>query len=270
MPDPSRDLPPTDPSAWATRPFRPVARRELPVFSATAELILLPERARRQGRPDAARPPFDMPRGDRIVAEEAFWSAGGLAATPNIHPFAERQVLLWREPATREHGPDLLEPLFRWVGAIGGTGLVNSIGAAASIPRAHAHVTPERLSFLGKLREEPASEPWLPRVPGTSFVRKLVPFTLLGVRGEPRLRARAVHELNLRRSTAAWNLVVSEETAWIFPRSSVETPAPSFPHALGAAELWGRFCFLERGPFEEASGPDLERALALCGVTGAG
>jgi hypothetical protein len=64
--------------------------------------------------------------------------------------------------------------------------------------------------------------------------------------------------------TAAVNAVAADEAVFVYPRS-IETPAPHFPYALGAAELWGRWCYTEREPFERATGADLERALVAAG-----
>lgn len=258
-----------DPCSAPCLPFRPAARRPAAVFGAPVELVLLPERAARRGRAGAPRPPFAASIAERIVAEEGFWRDAGLVVTPNRYPFAERQLLLWREPAAREHDLELLQALFAWVDAIDGTGMFNSIGAAASIARAHAHVTAERLPFLPAIAQLPATGDHLPAVPGVEYVHKQLPFVLLGVRGEAQARARALHALQLRRMTPSANVVVSDGVAWICPRSLVETPAPDFPFALGAAEIWGRWCFLEAEPFERATGAELERALLAAGVAAA-
>ena len=65
--------------------------------------------------------------------------------------------------------------------------------------------------------------------------------------------------------TSAWNVIVQDGAAWLYPRRA-ETPAPHFPYALGAAEVWGRWCYLDREPFDAATGAALERALALAGT----
>jgi len=91
-----------------------------------------------------------------------------------------------------------------------------------------------------------------------------VPFCLLAVKGPQPARAAALQALQLCRMTAAVNVVAQDEVAWVFPRRT-ETPAPHFPYALGAAEVWGRWCYAEREPFERATAADLERALALAG-----
>ena len=53
--------------------------------------------------------------------------------------------------------------------------------------------------------------------------------------------------------------------AAVYPRSAIETPTPHFPAALGASELWGRWCYSDRADFERATAAELERALALAG-----
>lgn len=259
-------MPLPDPTTAATVPFRPTARRQLTVFGAPAELVLLPGRIERQHRAGAGRPPFAACRGDRIVAEETLWRGDGLCATPNRFPFAADQLLLWRDRPGREVDAALLAALFACVDRIGGTGLLNGIGAAASIARAHAHLTSERLPFLAGLPER-AARPAAPVPPGVQMVEKQLPFLLLGLRGGIEARAAAAAELLQGRLVAACNLVAEPGAAWLFPRSPVETPAPHFPHALGAAEVWGRWCFVDERAFAAASSEALERALCVAGCS---
>lgn len=250
----------------ATTPaFTPTARRELLVFGAPAELVLLPERAHRSGVPGPGRPAFRNSPAFRILCSESLWQQDDLSVTPNKFPFAREQGLLWDTRSTREHGQLLLRTLFAWVERLRGTGFVNSIGAAASIPRAHAHVTSEQLPFLQALPELPCSGDFLPVVTGVQWIRKQLPFWLLGARGAPAPRAEAVFALQENRATAAFNLVVHDGTTWVFPRAA-EIPAPHFPWALGAAEVWGRWCYVEREPFERARSSDLEQALTIAGM----
>lgn len=257
-------VPPVDLPVASLAPYAPAARREATVFGAPVEIVLLPGRAERAGRAESSRPAFAPSPAPRILRDEALWRGGGIVATPNRWPFARAQALLWSEAAAREADPALLEAAFAWADAARGAALVNGIGAAASIARAHVHLTPERLPFLGALRERPAHDPFLPGVAGATYAWKDVPFCALGVRGAPRPRAEAVHALGLLRLTAAWSVVAQDGAAWLFPRA-VETPAPHFPEALGAAELWGRWCHCRRDAFERETGPMLEEALrAAC------
>lgn len=62
----------------------------------------------------------------------------------------------------------------------------------------------------------------------------------------------------------AFNLVDDGTTTWLLPRA-LETPTPHFPQALGAAELWGRWCYDDEGAFRAATGSDLAAALAAAG-----
>ena len=257
-------LPPDRALAAATA-YAPEARRTLAAFGAPAELVLLPDRARRSGVPGPGRPAFRQSPAARILRDETLWRGDGLAVTPNKFPFARDQYLLWDERSTREHGSTLLRALFGWVERLRGTGFVNSIGAAASIPRAHGHVTSERLPFLQGLTELPCTADFLPEVSGVQWFRKQLPFWLLGARGAPEPRADAVIALQESRATAAFNLVVQDGTTWMFPRG-VEIPAPHFPWALGAAEIWGRWVYTTREAFERAQGSDLEQALTLAGM----
>ena len=100
---------------------------------------------------------------------------------------------------------------------------------------------------------------------GTELIAADVPFCLLGVRGPATARAKALVRLGEARLCPAWNVVVQDGVAWVYPRR-LETPAPHFPFALGAAELWGRWCFVDEAPFQAATSHDLEQALVLAGV----
>ncbi|MFY9343020.1 MAG: hypothetical protein WAT39_11055 [Planctomycetota bacterium] len=246
-------------------PFAPAATRSLQVFGAPVELVLVPERKARPDRVSGARPPFRRSPAARIVASEAIWRGDGLVATPNRYPFAAAQRLLWPEERTRELGFGMWRAIAAWVAASGGTGLVNGIGAAATIARAHAHLTPERLPFLRALPERRCDADLIEVPAGAELWHKDVPLCLLSVRGDADARAEALMRLAEARLTAAWNVVVAGDTAWVMPRS-IETPAPSFPYPLGAAELWGRWCYMDEQPFAAARGEDLERALVAGGA----
>lgn len=266
---------PTDPipidlCALSLPGFAPAARRAVTVFGAPAELVLLPERAARPRRPGQGRPAFAAEVARRIQDQEALWSDAEHCVTPNRYPFASQQAILWPRSPTREHGERFLLRLFTWVDALDGTALVNGIGAAASIAWAHAHVTPERLPFLDALPERAAAMAFLPAIGEVACVVKELPVSLLGVRGPAAPRAAAVAQLQLCRLTAAVSIVVQRGVTWLLPRGA-ETPSPWFPQALGAAELWGRWCYVDRAAFEAATAADLEAALRLAGVpVGAG
>ncbi len=244
--------------------YAPVARRTLEVFGAQAELVLLPGRATRPNRPGHERAAFGQDRGKAIVETEASWREHGLALTGNKFPFARAQTVLWSERTLREPDEEFLAGALAWVDVRGGTLLVNSIGAAASIARAHAHHTDEALPFLAQLRERALVADWLPNVDGASYWTKDVAYCLLGVRGCASARKQAVAALQTRRLTAAVNLISTAGETWLFPRA-VETPAPFFPYALGAAEAWGRWCYVDEGPFLAATSRDLEQALRMAG-----
>lgn len=267
MDDPTRDPNQARASAHAAGSFAPAARRTLLVFGAEAELVWLPYRNARPNRPGATRPPFDDDRGLAILESEATWRDRGLALTGNKYPFAKSQTVLWSERPLREPDESFLAAAFAWSDALGGSLLVNSVGAAASIARAHAHHAEEALPFLAQLEQRGFEAEWLPRVTGVSWLVKDAPFFLLGVRGEAKARAAAIAALQTRRLTAAVNLVSSAGESWVFPRS-VETPAPFFPYPLGAAEIWGRWCYLEESAFAQATAADLERALVTAGCRG--
>lgn len=257
-------LPPIDPVPGLPA-FAPPGRRAMTVLGAPAELIWVPERLQRTDRPNGNRPAFRRSAAARIVATEAFWNVGGFALTPNRYPFAKEQRILWPTALLRDPDAAMWTAICSWVEAAHGTALVNNIGAAASIARCHAHLTPERLPFLATLRERPVHTDLFDLPPGVTLVAKDVPFCLLGVRGAAGPLANALLRLAEARLTAAWNVVVTDGAAWVYPRRR-ETPAPHFPYALGAAEIWGRWCYLEDAAFRAATPQDLERALVDAGA----
>ena len=264
MPDREAIHPLGIPAAARSGVFQPTARRTLRVFGAEAQLVMLPDRAARPNRPGAERPAFGPDRGLAIVEAEASWRGRGLALTGNKFPFAESQTVLWSERPLREPDEDFLATALSWTDAVGGTLLVNSIGAAASIARAHAHHTDESMPFLAQLPELPIDADWLPKVDGATFAQKATPFFLLGIRGTAKARATAAFALQTRRLTSAVNLVAQRGELWVFPRRA-ETPTPHFPYPLGAAEVWGRWCYIEEQPFLAATTESLEAALLAAG-----
>ncbi len=247
-------------------PFQPAARREMRLFGAPAELLWLPQRRSRPGLPRAGQPAFRKSRIAKILSEETVWRGDGGALTPNPYPFAERQAIVWAEAPIREPDLGLLELVLRFEEHTGGALLINSTGAAASFARAHAHLLAEPNAFLEELPREPFDPDFLEPVAGVDIVRLAppVPILAVGVRGAARDRARAIHQLLQRRTTAAFNVVSQNGVSWVVPRT-IETPAPEFPQALGAAELWGRWCFNDEQPFEEATPEKLEAVLTRIG-----
>lgn len=195
-----------DPSPPPTH-FAATARRELRVFGAPVELALLPGRAARPGRPGAERPAFRPDLGLRIAATEAIHAGPEFVVTPNKFPFARAQTVLWSRRPLREPDAEFLHSALSWTDQRGGSLLLNSVGAAASIPRAHAHHTDEAMPFLPELGEQPFAAPWLPEVAGASYVQKAAPFALLGVRGDARARAEATAALQMLRMTPAVSVV---------------------------------------------------------------
>ena len=256
-------LPPitTDPRL---APYEPGAERPLTVFGAPVLLAYLPSRRQRRDRPGAARPAFRPSPVPRILAEEVLWQEEGVAMTPNRYPFAREQRLLWSVAPRREPDLAMWTTICAWADACDGTALVNNVGAAASIARAHAHLTPERLPFLDTFGERPAPADLIEVPDGVELVVKDLPVCVLGVRGPAAARALAIERFAEARLTSTWNVIATGGTAWLCPRQS-ETPAPHFPYPLGASELWGRWCYIDREAFDAATGAMLEQALlAAC------
>ncbi len=257
---------PPRPGILRATPFAPAQRRQLLVFGSPVECVLLPERASRPGQPTVGRPAFRERVAERILREETQWQDDAVAITANRFPFAQNQQIFWARQPTREHDTGFLSHVFAAADRCQGSALINSIGAAASIAHAHAHVTDERLPFLGHLRTRSLTLGWLPQVAGVEICAAEVPFCLLAVRGSAAARAAAVYALQLCRMTAAVNVVAQVGVSWIFPRSVVETPRPHFPFALGSAEVWGRWCYVEEAAYADASAEALEQALCASGT----
>src|SRR5690606_17542862 len=251
----------------AAPPFVPSGRRHLVVCGAPVELLWLPERRQRRGRPAADRPAFAPSVVERIVAEEAVWEDAELALTPNRFPFAARQLVLWSKRALREPDAALLEPALAFADRHGATVLVNTVGAAASVPRAHLHLLAEPLPFGAALPFGPWAAGTTLGLQSVRVARAAPPFPalLVELRGPAGARARAAARLLELRTTPAVNLVDHGGRTWVFPRSAIETPGTGFPQALGAAELAGRWCFHDEAPFRHADPDALTEALRRAG-----
>ena len=243
-------------------PYEPSATRTLRLYDAPVELAVLPERRRREGADRDGHAPFQRSPAARIIEAEAYWRCDSLALTPNRFPFARDQRVLWMADPAREPDRDFWRAALDWVDRSDGTALLNTIGAAATIPRAHAHLVGERLPFLDRLGERPLAAAPIRTPAGCELVCKELPRCVIGVRGPAAGRADALALLADARATATWNVVMTREVAWVVPRA-LQTPRPHFPGPMGAAEFWGRFCYVEEGPFAAATAADLQSAWEL-------
>ena len=194
-------------------PFEPSAQRSLPLFGTTVSLALVPGRRARTGRVDSDRPALQRSPADRILREEAIWRSESLVLTPNLYPFAHEQRILWMARPAREPDHGFWLAVIEWVARTDGTALLNNIGAAATIPRAHAHLLSERQPFLLALPERALATDLIDVPDGCELIAKDVPFCLLGVRGRPAAIATALLLLAEARLTAAWNVVLSRDVA---------------------------------------------------------
>lgn len=270
MADESAPNLPTDPFILIpASEFEAAGRRQMPVYGQQVELLYLPGRGRRQGIPGPGIPPFRPSPMARILSEEALWRGQGVTITANPFPFAQRQLLMWAEAPVREVSLEMLEMAITMAERCQGTALLNSTGAAASISRAHLHLIGDQGGFLSKLPSEVVHPDYLPEDPALECRICTAPFPgfVHILRGPIRSRARASHQLLELRSTPAVNLISTGGQTFIVPRSTLEIPSPHFPHALGAAELFGRWCYADEKAFAEATSADLEKALALCCVS---
>lgn len=252
-----------DPFACALSSATPAARRKVTLCGGDVELVWLPERASRR------RPPPHVLHTDhapRILTQEALWRSDRPPAvlTPNRYPFARAAALLWSAEPQREVSADLLDLALSLAEPHGGSVLGNTLGAAATQPRAHLHLVGERSHFLPSLPTEPFSPPELDAAAlGVDLVRLAAPYPglVLGVRGDRQARAHAAAQLLALRATPAANLVSDGDTTWFAPRRC-ETPTPYFTAPLGCAEIWGRFCFEDEAAFAAADSTSLTQALA--------
>lgn len=255
------DCPPIEPHPSLV-PFEPTAERPLSLFGRTVQLALLPGRRARSGQVREGRPALGRSPAHRILSEEAYWRSETLAVTPNKFPFAKNQRILWMAHPAREPDRAFWQTALQWVKLSGGAALLNNIGAAATIPRAHAHLIDENMSFLTELAERPLKTDLIDVPDGCELVCKDVPFCMIGVRGDLEGTADALLRLADARLTATWNVIAMQDATWIVPRGR-QTPAPFFDQAVGAAEFWGRWCYVDEAPFAAATGADLEQALVL-------
>lgn len=258
---------PTDPFALVPPAnFAPTKRRMLQVGPAEAELLWMPERATRGGVPGTARPAFRPSPVERICREESVWEGSGpsgsrFVLTPNKFPFASRHAVVWHTEPVREADHAMLSLAFTAADDLQVTAVTNAIGAAASIARAHFHLLGETKTWLDGFGGEPWEDPSLDRRDGVTVERLLgFPGLCLRLRGGAEDRATAVARLLEIRTTTAFNLIGMPGISYLLPRAPIEIPAPWFPQALGAAELWGRWCFHDEDAYENATSDSLMRA----------
>lgn len=243
-------------------PFAPSAERTLPLFGTTVHLALVPGRRNRAGHDREGRPAFQRSPAERIIGEEAYWRSDTLALTPNKFPFAKDQRILWMAHPARDPDGAFWRAALDWVERSDGTVLLNNIGAAATIARAHAHLIDERLPFLEAIGDRPLQADLIDVPEGCELTAKELPFCVVGVRGSVDGRTEALLRLADARLTPTWNVVLTRDAAWIVPRGK-QTPAPFFATAMGAAEMWGRYCYVDEEPFARATAEDLQQALEL-------
>lgn len=243
-------------------PFEPTAERTLSLFGRTVHLALVPGRKGRSGHVRDGRPALQRSPANRILSEEAYWRSETLAVTSNKFPFAKNQRILWMANPAREPDRTFWQTALHWVNQSDGTALLNNVGAAATIPRAHAHLVDEKMPFLGELTERSLQTDLIDVPDGCELVCKDVPFCMIGVRGDLEGKADALMRLADARLTASWNVIIMKDATWIVPRGK-QTPVPFFDQAIGSAEFWGRWCYVEEEQFAAATSADLEQALEI-------
>jgi hypothetical protein len=255
------ECPPIEPHPSLV-PFEPAAKRTLSLFGKSVQLALVPGRKARSGHIQEERPALQRSPADRILNEEAYWRHETLALTPNKFPFAKNQRILWMANPAREPDRTFWLAALHWANQSDGTALLNNIGAAATIPRAHAHLVDEQMPFLSELSERPLQTDLIDVPEDCELVCKDVPFCMIGVRGGLEGQADTLMRLADARLTATWNVIIMNDAAWIVPRGK-QTAAPFFDQAIGSAEIWGRWCYVEEEQFAAATSADLEQALEI-------
>ncbi len=226
---------------------RHLRRRSLEALGLELSLYLTPWRARR--RPGGGTPPPAGPDvGERVIREETLWEGGGTALTPNRYPVAPDHLLLWEKAPLREPREAFLELLARLCRERWDIlAFVNSIGAAATVSRAHAQIArlgspPPLAAVPAEIRHEgsitlsfpPEEGPW------PAFFARL--------EGDPGSLASVLARLVRLRLCPAFNLVFHRDRAWIFFRRR-ETCSSGYPLPVGALELSGIFFFEEESSF---------------------
>src|SRR5574339_102110 len=91
------------------------------------------------------------------------------------HP-PHRIACLWTTLPVRDPDFALWTAAAEWADRSNGTALVNNIGAASTIARAHAHLLPERLPFLGALPDRRCELDLVDLPPAAELVVKNAPF----------------------------------------------------------------------------------------------
>ncbi len=240
-------------SRWTLR------RRTLRACGSEIPLLLSPWRAAR--RPGGGTPPPAAPDvGERVIEKEALWKGNGIVLTPNRYPAWKDHLLLWERRPLREPGPAFLELLLRLCREREDLfAFVNSIGAAATVSRAHAQVvrlgesppvagTPvhTRPSGSEEIAFPPGEGPW------PAFFARLA--------GDPPAVARTLARLIRLRLCPAFNLAFSRDKAWIFFRRRESVPS-GYPLPLGALELSGLFLFEEEASFLAMTPGGIESSL---------
>lgn len=248
-----------------------VKARSLEICGHDFELCFLPSRAARQGVPTDERPSFLAHPGHRIRREEALWTRGRLVATPNRFPFFGPSLLLWegaaadREPSfDREVRGDWLVEAFALQQECGAVLVGNTVGAAASIPLAHAHLLLGRRPLLAASSAWPLVEVACPqaglRILATDPAASWPIFAGVVECEDAEERARWVRALLDARSRASANVLAQDARAFVVPRRQ-ENGAEDFPYAIGGGELSGRFIYADEKAYVSATRAGLEASL---------
>lgn len=234
-------------------------RRLLPACGTEISLLLTPWRAAR--RPGGGTPPPAGPDvGARVIENEALWEGEGAVLTPNRYPFTEDHLLLWEKRPVREPGPEFLELLLGLCRERKDIlAFVNSIGAAATVSRAHAQLArtgePPPVSRAPVQAVDRDGLEWAFPPQGGPW-----PGFFARLRGEPAPVARALARLVRLRLCPAFNLSVHGDSAWIFFRRK-ETARRAYPLPVGALELSGIFLFEAEPSFHVMTPEKVETAL---------
>ena len=243
-----------------TYPFPgPEDKRRITAFGVEYDILYVPWRGKRREKGDIP-PPFIKDRAYEIIKNEEIWRYNKYVITPNKYPFSKRQILLWEDNRLREPSANLISLSYLIVAKLKGyTGLMNTTGSAATIPKAHMQIAnierrPAVAEFPMKWKHYndfkigfPAEE--------SKFQVFYICFS-----GDAIAIGKIVENILIQRRCTSFNIIIFEDLLYLFPRLK-ETKKEAYPYPLGALELAGCFAFEHKEPFLNTTSKKIEQAI---------